>query len=416
MRNTLRSFIPRPLFSLYHLSLAYLSALIYRFPSEKLLVIAVTGTKGKSSTTECINAILQEAGYKTALINSIRFKIGDTSEQNILGRSTPGRFFIQRFLRSAVASGCTAAIIEMTSEGARQYRHRGIQFDALVFTNLAPEHIESHGSLEAYKNAKFELGKQLVRSDKRPRILVANADDPESARYLSLPVEKKLGFSLNANAPWSAGEAGGYFTFNGMKIETSLPGEFSLKNALAAATLAHALRIEALTIMRGLGKLQKIPGRAETIDLGQDFLVVVDYAHTPDSLEAICKTYSSRKKICIFGSAGGGRDTWKRPAMGKIADEYCEQIILTDDEAYDEDGDTIIKEIASGMQKKPEIIRDRRQAIREGLLKAKSGDAVLLIGMGVQATMIGSDGTKTRWSDVEVAREELAKYMKARAV
>ncbi|HWP61814.1 MAG TPA: Mur ligase family protein, partial [Candidatus Paceibacterota bacterium] len=201
----------------YHFSLPYLGALWYGFPSKKLLVIAVTGTKGKSSVTEMISAILEAAGHKTALLNSIRFKIGDESERNTLRMSMPGRWFIQRFLRRAVDAKCTAVILEMTSEGARQYRHRAIALDALVFTNLAPEHIESHGSYEAYADAKFEIGKQLARSSKRPRIMVANAEDPQSARYLALPVEKQIGVSLSQHAHQS-NERGGSLEFDGTKL------------------------------------------------------------------------------------------------------------------------------------------------------------------------------------------------------
>src|SRR6185436_1686308 len=166
--------LPSPLISLYHLGLAYFGALFYNFPSRDLVVIAVTGTKGKSSVTEMVNTIFESAGHKTALLNSIRIKVADSSKPNLMRMSMPGRFFIQRFLRNAVDAGCTVAILEMTSEGARQHRHRAIELDALVFTNLAPEHIESHGSYEAYADAKFEIGRQLARSKKRPRIMVAN--------------------------------------------------------------------------------------------------------------------------------------------------------------------------------------------------------------------------------------------------
>ena len=154
-KDAVKRLLPASLVSLYHLSLAYLGAIVYGFPSRKLFVIAVTGTKGKSSTIECINSIFEEAGYKTALINSIRFKIGDFSEVNTIGRSTPGRFFIQKFLRRASNGKCKVAILEMTSEGVKQHRHRGLEFDALVFTNLSPEHVESHGSLAAHKDTKF---------------------------------------------------------------------------------------------------------------------------------------------------------------------------------------------------------------------------------------------------------------------
>src|SRR3989344_1117963 len=193
LKNIIATLLPKPvlrvLLSAYHFSLAWLGAILYGFPARKLLVVAVTGTKGKSSTAELMNAILEDAGHRTALINSIRFKMGDDSKRNLTRMSMPGRFFTQRFLHDAFEKHCTAAVLEMTSEGARQFRHRFIDLDGLIFTNLAPEHIESHGSLQAYANAKFEIGRELARSKKRPRTIVANADDREGSRYLMLAVE-----------------------------------------------------------------------------------------------------------------------------------------------------------------------------------------------------------------------------------
>ena len=405
--DALKKIIPQPIMSAYHFALAHLAAVLYRFPSKELLVIAVTGTKGKSSVAEMISAILEEAGHKTALMNSIRFKIGDESEHNLTRMSMPGRFFIQRFLRRAKDAGCTAAILEMTSEGVMQHRHRALELDALIFTNLAPEHIERHGSLEAYADAKFEIGRALARSRKRPRVIVANADDKEAVRYLTLPVEKHVSFSLLRQEPWEAGERGGYFTFEGEKIAIHLPGEFSLKNALAACSLANALGIDSATIAHALEKIQKIPGRGERIDEGQAFTVIVDYAHTPDSLEALYEAYAHSHKICILGNTGGGRDTWKRPVMGKIADEYCETVILTNEDPYDEDPRSIMEEMARGMERKPIIIMDRREAIREALRMAKASDAVLISGKGTDPCICVKNGKKIPWSDVEVVREEL---------
>src|SRR6185503_9610549 len=155
--------------SIYHFCLAYLGAFLYNSPSERILVIGVTGTKGKSSTTEMVNAIFEEAGYKTALRNSIRIKVGDSTMPNKMRMSMPGRFFLQRFLARALKEDCRAEIIEMTSEGARQHRHRAIALDGLIFTNIAPEHIESHGSYEAYRDAKFSIVRQLQRSRKQFR-------------------------------------------------------------------------------------------------------------------------------------------------------------------------------------------------------------------------------------------------------
>ncbi|MEY4747268.1 MAG: hypothetical protein RLZZ416_317 [Candidatus Parcubacteria bacterium] len=423
LKQILERLFPSRIFSLYHLLLAYLGAIRYGFPSTKLLVIAVTGTKGKSSTTELVNAILEEAGYKIALLNSIRVKIADRSEANVMRMSMPGRFFIQRFLSKALRAGCTAAILEMTSEGARQHRHRGIALDALVFTNLAPEHIESHGSFQEYADAKFEIGKQLVRSSKRPRIIVANADDPQSPRYLALPVEQALPFSLSAQPPWFANERGGYFTFDGAKISIRLPGEFSLKNAISASVLARALKIDTKTIARGLEKVLTIPGRAERIEAGQDFAVVVDYAHTPDSLEALYKAYGSQIKICIMGATGGGRDRWKRPVMGSLADTYCEAVVLTDEDPYDENPRAIVEELKSGMRRTPEVIMDRRAAISRGLEIALNysegrgngrGVAALITGKGTDPCICGPHGKKIPWSDAKVAREELAALQRRR--
>ena len=417
IKNILTLLIPASLLtrilSFYHLSLAFSGALLYGFPARQLLVIAVTGTKGKSSTTEMINAVLEEAGHKTALINSIRIKIGSVSDANSLGRSMPGRFFLQRFLSNALKGGCTAAILEMTSEGARQHRHRFIELDALVFTNLAPEHIESHGSYQAYADAKFSIGRSLAESRKRPRIMVANADDKESGRYLTLPVEYALPFSLSANAPYEAGERGGFFTFEDVRMEVHFPGEFSLKNALSAATLARALGIPASVIAQGLQKVTLIPGRVENIEEGQDFLVVVDYAHTPDSLQALLTAYGTRTKICILGSAGGGRDTWKRPIMGKLAEQYCAHVILTNDDPYDEDPEQIIEDMVRGMHYRPEILYDRREAIKKALQKARSGNVVLITGKGVDP-IGGPGGKKIPWNDVSVAREELRSLLKSK--
>jgi UDP-N-acetylmuramoyl-L-alanyl-D-glutamate--2,6-diaminopimelate ligase len=409
---------------LYHLCLAHAGAVLYGFPSNNIIVVGVTGTKGKSSTTEMLNSIFEAAGYKTALLNSIRIKIDAHSTPNTMRMSMPGRFYIQRFLSRAARARCGIAILEMTSEGARQHRHRAISLDGLIFTNLAPEHIESHGSYEAYANAKFSIGTALAHSSKRPRIIVANAEDAQGARYLALPVETKIGFTLSNHNPHESSDHGGYFTLENARISTHLPGDFSLKNALAAALMARALGLSLDAIQTGLGSLEKIPGRAERVDAGQPFTVIVDYAHTADSLEALYAAYPMRK-ICVLGSTGGGRDTWKRPVMGEMADRYCDHIIVTNEDPYDEDPKTIIDAVASGIKKHtPEIITDRREAISKAFEIALSwskgapldttrgdqnGIAVLITGKGTDPNIAGPRGTKTPWSDAAVAKEELQK-------
>ncbi|OGG61814.1 hypothetical protein A3C21_01145 [Candidatus Kaiserbacteria bacterium RIFCSPHIGHO2_02_FULL_59_21] len=414
--------------SAYHFALAALAAIWHGYPARSMLVVGVTGTKGKTSVAEMVSAILEKAGYATCVADSIRFKQGKNSRPNPTRMSMPGRFFIQKFLHDALRGGCTAAILEMTSEGARQYRHRFLDLDALIFTNLAPEHIESHGSYEAYADAKFELGRQIARSRKRPRIVVADADDKESGRYLTLPVEHALPFSLAACAPFSASGEGGYFTFENARVAIGLPGEFSLKNALAAATLARALGIPAPVIAEALGGMGDIPGRAERIEAGtasaapgaaeagkQDFTVVVDYAHTPDSLAALYDAYKNARKICVLSAAGGGRDAWKRPVMGRIANERCAEVILTDEDPYDEDPRQIVNDIAHGMKKPPEIVMDRREAIRRALEIAETGDAVLITGKGTDPSIRGPGGREVPWDDARVVREELEALLKKRA-
>src|SRR3989338_8357510 len=415
LKQQLAKILPNWVLSFYHLTLAWVGSVVCGFPSRFLIVIGITGTKGKTSVVEMVNAILEEAGYKTALINSIRIKVGEESRDNTMRMSMPGHFYIQRFLAKALAQDCNVAILEMTSEGARQHRHRFIDLDALVFTNLAPEHIESHGSFEAYADAKLSIGKQLERSAKRPRTIVANADDKESSRYFALQVDDKIPFSLAAVSPSEAGERASSFTFDGEKITLQLPGEFSLMNALAAASLAHTLGIRTSVIARALNKIRVIPGRAERIELGQPFDVVIDYAHTPDSLLALYKTYPNKKKICVLGAAVGGRDTWKRPVMGRIADEHCGTIILTNEDPYDEDPEAIVEDMAHAMSKSPEIVMDRREAIRRALALAATGDIVLITGKGTNHEICGPKGTKIPWSDKDVVEEELKQLLRARA-
>lgn len=409
LKKQLVALLPPSVLSAYHFLFAGFAALAYGLPSRRVTIIAVTGTKGKSSTIEYLNAIAEAAGLRTALASTIRFKMAEKSKPNLKRMSMPGRMFLQRFL-SYAAVRADIVFLEMTSEGARQFRHRFINFDALIFNNLAPEHIESHGSYQAYSDAKFELGKQLVRSAKRPRFMVANADDPESGRYITLPVEHTLPYTLSGAQPWESGENGGYFTFEGTRIEVKLPGTFSLQNALAAATLMRAMGISLEAIQSGIQSLTRIPGRAEEINEGQPFPVYVDYAHTPDSLRALYSTFTEHRKICILGSTGGGRDMWKRPVMGAAADEFCDTIILTNEDPYDEDPQSIVAGIAQGITKHvPEIIIDRREAIRRALTIARATDVVLITGKGTDPTIQGPQGTNIPWSDAQVVKEEIQK-------
>ncbi|MBI3573998.1 UDP-N-acetylmuramyl-tripeptide synthetase [Candidatus Kaiserbacteria bacterium] len=392
----------------YHFLFAWGATLWQGMPAKKLFVIGVTGTKGKSSTAEMMNAILEEAGYRTALASTIRFKIGVNSAPNLFKMTMPGRGFLQKFLAEARKADCTHVVLEITSEGARQFRHTGIPLDMLIFTNIAPEHIESHGSFENYKRAKLAIGHSLVHSPKRPRIVVANADDELGKEFLKLPVERALPYRLSDANPYKTLDGKVSMTVSDVTFDVPFPGEFTILNALAAADAAKEIDISAETIGRALSRMRPILGRVERIDCGQDFVAIVDYAHTPNSLRALYRAFSGRRKVCVLGNTGGGRDTWKRPEMGKIAEDACDIVILTNEDPYDEDPRAILEEMARGMEKKKSlIIMDRREAIRRALLEAHYGDAVLVTGKGTDPYIMLAKGKKLPWSDAAVVREEL---------
>ncbi|HUY05556.1 MAG TPA: UDP-N-acetylmuramyl-tripeptide synthetase [Candidatus Paceibacterota bacterium] len=401
--------VVRPLRPLYHRTLAFLMALSYGFPARKLVVIGVTGTKGKSTTAEMVFAILRAAGHRTALISTIRFAIEDESEPNRYKMTLQGRGFAQAFMRKALDAGCTHLIIEVTSESVLQYRHQFLDLDALVVTNIQKEHIESHGSFENYVAAKRVIVDTLAHSPKKTRVLVANSDIPESRAFLSAPVTRAISFSEAELADVSGDTRHVSFTYAGTRVSLPLPGTFNAMNALAAMKLGEALGIPIAASAKALAALPLVRGRVEHVDADQDFLAVVDYAHTPDSLMALYGAFPKERKICVLGNTGGGRDTWKRPEMGRIADEMCEQVILTNEDPYDEDPRAIVDAMAAGMRRRPTIIMDRREAIRAALAAARPGDAVLVSGKGTDPFIMGPKGSKMPWDDAQVVREELGR-------
>lgn len=414
--RTIEKRIPKKVYSFfqpyYHLLLAVTGTVLYRKPSRHLYVIGVTGTKGKSSTTEFVNSILEAASKKTAILSTIRFKVGEQSTPNKYKMTMPGRFFTQKFLHDAVAAKCDYAIIEMTSEGARFFRHLGIEMDALIFTNLSPEHIESHGSFENYKKAKLRLIERLAKSKKPSRVSIANTDNKHGFSFLIHTVEKNRGYSLKDIEIISETDTASTILYKGQELTVPLPGKFNISNALAAIALAEELRIPFETIKNGVESLKQIRGRVERISCGQNFTVIVDYAHTDESLRSLYSAFLSSRKIAVLGSTGGGRDSWKRPVLGKIADEYCDEIIVTNEDPYDEDPMKIIHEVASGATShSPTIILDRRKAIAYAFSLAKEGDTVLITGKGTDPYIMGPAGTREVWDDAEVAREELEKVV-----
>ena len=414
-----KRFIPKPLFHAlqpgYHYLLAVFGALIYRYPSKELTVIAVTGTKGKSTTTEIIAAILRADGKTVASASTIQFQIGEERERNLHKMTMPGRFFLQHFLRQAVSAGCEYAVIEMTSEGTKQFRHKFIALDALVFTNLTPEHIESHGSFENYKAAKLKIAAALAASQKSPRYIVANADDEHGADFLATDVEEKLPYSLSDLELHSEHKDSVTLVIDGKNIRVPLAGLFNVYNSLAAITLTRKLGVEMPVIEKALEGLEPVRGRVEQIaspaGAEKRIVAVVDYAHTLDSLEKLYQAFPNVPKIGVLGKCGGGRDQWSAPKMAAVAEAHAEHVILTDEDPYDDDPVEIVNHMATGIEdrEKLTIIMDRRAAIAEALKRAPDGAYILISGKGTDPYIMGPNNTKTPWSDTEVVKEEMAK-------
>ena len=400
----------------YHFVRTFLAALTSGFPARRMTVIGVNGTKGKSTTADMLFAILREAGHNTALVSTIRFAINEESRPNQYKMTMPGLGFIQTFLGNARRKGATHAVVELTTEGARQHRHAFLFLDALIMLNVQKEHIESHGSFEKYVAMKWTLARALEQSPKPRRAIVACTDDADNARFVGARVPVQIPFSIRDVRALKSDDRSVSFEYAGTQFHLPLPGTFNAVNALGAIKAAEHLGISREVSARALASLPVVSGRVERIECGQRFTVVVDYAHTPDSLKALYGAFPDKKKVCVLGNTGGGRDLWKRPEMGAIADAACDTVILTDEDPYDEDPRAIVEAMAAGMARTPTIIMDRRKAIAHALSVAQSDAhpesvAVLVSGKGTDPYIMGPRGTKTPWSDALVVKEELSKLL-----
>ncbi len=401
MKKLLRKVLPKNIIGVYHFLLALLGALIYRFPSRKIKVIGITGTKGKTTTANFTATILEEAGFGVGLSSSNKFKIKEKEWKNELKMTMPGRFAIQKLLREAVNKNCDYFVLEVTSEGIKQYRHFFINFFIAVFTNLSLEHIESHGSFENYRNAKLKLFK------KTKKIHIINGDDENSSFFEKVRAEKKIIFGkkgINAENIIEKGE-GISFSVKGVNFDIPLIGRFNVYNALASIAISNTLGVSFEDISKALKKVN-IEGRMEIVS--KNPFVVVDYAHTPVSLEEVYKNLLSVKKgkmICVLGSCGGGRDKWKRPIFGELAHKYCDEIIFTNEDPYDEDPNKIIEDVVLGAKGKGEKIIDRKKAIKRAIEMANSNDTIVITGKGSEPWMCIENDKKIPWDDRKIVRE-----------
>ena len=434
----LRKLLPRWIFGFYHLLWAVLANIIYRWPSRHLIIIGVTGTKGKSTVSAMITHALNTLGQSCGLLSTATIKIGEQQWLNDLKMTMPGRLKMQKYLSQMVSAGHNYAVVETSSEAIVQWRHFGINYDAAVFTNLTPEHIESHGSFENYKNAKLKLWQVLSKSSKKnlmgkqvEKVSVVNIDDKSAADFLKFNISKTLiyGVDIKIHLPGvqevSAHEvqtSANKISFTIENVNFSLPigGLFNVYNALAATALLRGENYSLEQIANALKSFQGAPGRLEYIKAGQEFNVVVDYAHTAESLEAVYKTLAGDNKnlIAVLGSCGGGRDKDKRPRLGELAARYAKKVIITNEDPYDEDPITIMKEVMSGALAHGKVlndnlflIADRRQAIAEAFKSAASADDVVIItGKGSEQWLVTAQG-KVPWDDRTVAKEELKKII-----
>jgi len=394
-KEAVKKILGKNLLSLYHFKLALLGAFLYGFAgkSKALKIIGVTGTSGKSTTSDFLSRILEEAGNKVASVSTIRFKIGEKEWENKYKMTMPGRFVMQKFLRQAKNAGCKFVVLEVTSEGIRQFRHKFINFDTAVFTNLGQEHIERHGGFENYRNAKLELFYATKN------VHVINADDPNAEYFVKVPAKKIIKFTLDDAKK--------------MDLKLQVPGEFNLYNAMAAISVAKVYGIGLADCKKTLENAKGIAGRMEVVQ-EKPFKVIVDYAHTPEQLESVYKTLQNPKTqgptpklVCVLGSCGGGRDKWKRPVLGKIANQYCDKIIITNEDPYDENAMEIINQVAEPTENKAEKILDRREAIKKAIDLAKPGNIVIITGKGSEPWMCLAGGKKIPWDDRQTAREAL---------
>lgn len=426
-KNKLSTSNPLRLF--YHQVVAVLATVYYRFPSRFLNVIAVTGTKGKSTTTNLIAGILTEAGHKVGMTSTILFQVGDNKWANLTKITTLGPFFLQKMLRRMVDEGCTHAVLEVSSHAIHQNRIWGINFDTAVLTNIGEDHLDYHGGFQNYLHTKGLLFARLNRSSRKagiPKVTVLNKDEPHNLYFDQFLADRKYTYGLGGGTCYASdiilSPKGSTFTLHipnhELEINFNLPGEFNVYNALAAATVGLVNNINLMVIKSSLEKSGSIPGRFESIDCGQKFTVVVDYAHTSDSLEkllALYKKLTKGKLFLVFGATGGGRDKGKRPRMGAIAHKYADFVVVTDDDPYEEDRWEIIEQVSKGIPRQEGDrfwkIPHRLEAIKLVLSLAQEGDTVLLAGKGAEEIqIIGTQ--KIPWDDRKVVRELLAMELK----
>ncbi len=407
-------------------ALGILATQFYDCPSKDLNLIGVTGTNGKTTVTHLINAIYSAKYNKTGLIGTVKYEIGE--EEFPVRTTTPQSLDLQKMMSYMNEKAVRDCIIEVSSHAIEQKRILGCDFNICVFTNLSPEHLDYHDNMESYRAAKGRLFSFLGLSHKKnniPKAAVINADDDDADYMKNQSAVQVITYGIEKDADIMAREIeifpeGCRFVvespWGSLKINLKLTGRFSIYNALAAITVALIEGFNPNYIKEVLEKVEKIPGRFEKVDVGQDFLVIVDYAHTSDSLENVLSTLKeiTHGRIGVVFGCGGDRDKEKRPLMAKVAADYGDNLFITSDNPRTEDPESIINDIEKGLTKEKVsyiIEPDRRKAISKAINWADANDAVLIAGKGHETYQVFKDRT-IDFDDREVAREEIQKSRK----
>jgi len=429
LKKFIKKFLPARLLNRYHLILAQVASLLYRQPSDSMIVIGITGTSGKSTVCELLWHILNQTGQRVGLASGIRFCDGVKSIPNNTKMTMLGRFELQHWLSRMKTHGCRYAIIEVTSQGLAQHRQVGINFDLALITNFWSEHDRAHGGLEAYKQAKGILFASLTKNKHKIidgqeilKTIVTNADSDANEYFSSFQADQKKTFALEHSADVQAKKIklkahGSEFNVGNSICQLPLLGKHNIANALAAIAAASGVGLTIEQAARSLATLSPMPGRMEFINQGQNFTIIVDYAFEPKAMEqlyTVIKFLPHKKIIHVLGTTGGGRDTKRGEILGGMAAQTADYVIATDEDPYDDDPMMLIQRVVTGAQNNGKeldqnlFIKEKRlDGIAKGISLAEKGDIVLITGKGSEGSMCIANGKKIPWDDREVVREIL---------
>jgi len=400
-------------------ALALFSAAVLGDPARSLELVGVTGTNGKTTTTYLIDSALRAAGETVGLVGTVEYRIGRRIADAV--RTTPESSDLQALFREMVDAGCRCAVLEVSSHSLTLERVHGLEFKVAVFTNLTRDHLDFHGDMDAYFAAKRRLFETLLRADGHA---IVNLDDDRAPELLRASRGKAWTYSLaDPKADFFAEEMrlgldgtrlGARTPFGRLELETALVGRFNVQNVLAALGAGLALGLKPDAVQRGIASLPGVPGRMERVSAGQDFTVLVDYAHTDDALKNLLETVRElkpRRVITVFG-CGGDRDRTKRPLMGAVAARLSDVVILTSDNPRTEPPEAILEEIRRGIPaaraQDTLVIPDRRDAIARALEMGREGVVVVIAGKGHETYQVLRERT-VPFDDRQVARDVLAR-------